>query len=102
MATGVGVSLLRDVPLGHSGLSRGNPYPHTHKHSHQVLQVQTLSPQVLTALHYMHTDLRALHRDVKAANVLLTKAGKVKLGDLGVAAQVGRPTLTHRDNRKSR
>mmetsp|Transcript_24400 Transcript_24400/g.76533 ORF Transcript_24400/g.76533 Transcript_24400/m.76533 type:complete len:473 (+) Transcript_24400:196-1614(+) len=44
--------------------------------------------EVLTALHYMHTDLRALHRDVKAANVLLTKAGKVKLGDLGVAAQV--------------
>lgn len=75
---------------------------HTHTHSHQALQVQTLSPQVLTALHYMHTDLRALHRDVKAANVLLTKAGKVKLGDLGVAAQVGGPTLTHRDNRKSR
>mmetsp|Transcript_28632 Transcript_28632/g.87677 ORF Transcript_28632/g.87677 Transcript_28632/m.87677 type:complete len:216 (-) Transcript_28632:2200-2847(-) len=46
------------------------------------------SPKVLTALDYMHNELRALHRDVKAANVLLTRTGKVKLGDLGVAAQV--------------
>mmetsp|Transcript_15307 Transcript_15307/g.45480 ORF Transcript_15307/g.45480 Transcript_15307/m.45480 type:complete len:169 (+) Transcript_15307:362-868(+) len=44
--------------------------------------------EVLTALRYLHVELRALHRDVKAANVLLTASGAVKLGDLGVAAQV--------------
>mmetsp|Transcript_5849 Transcript_5849/g.18315 ORF Transcript_5849/g.18315 Transcript_5849/m.18315 type:complete len:514 (+) Transcript_5849:2151-3692(+) len=51
-------------------------------------QAAVVLREVLTALDYMHNELRALHRDVKAANVLLTRTGKVKLGDLGVAAQV--------------
>ena len=43
---------------------------------------------LLNALEYMHTVVRAIHRDIKAANVLLTADAKVKLADLGVAAQV--------------
>ena len=43
---------------------------------------------MLYALDYMHTERRAIHRDIKAANVLLTADASVKLADLGVAAQL--------------
>ena len=50
---------------------------------------------VLRALHHMHTVVRAIHRDVKAANVLVVRGGAIKLADLGVAAQLQR-TLSKR------
>jgi serine/threonine protein kinase len=33
----------------------------------------------LEALHYLHKDLNIIHRDIKAANLLLTDEGKVKM-----------------------
>merc|ERR1719479_165198 len=40
---------------------------------------------VLSALHYLHTQLSVIHRDVKPSNILLSNTGKVKMCDFGIS-----------------
>ncbi|EDQ91606.1 uncharacterized protein MONBRDRAFT_15063, partial [Monosiga brevicollis MX1] len=43
--------------------------------------------QIIQALRYLHHE-RILHRDLKTANIFLTLTDLIKVGDLGVAAQL--------------
>jgi serine/threonine protein kinase len=50
-------------------------------------QVGYVSMETLKGLAYLH-HMKILHLDVKAANILITKEGAVKLGDFGVSQQL--------------
>ncbi|CAD2220895.1 serine/threonine-protein kinase-like protein [Angomonas deanei] len=47
---------------------------------------------LMHAVHYLHTKVGVCHRNIKLENINLTEDNRVRLGGLGMAAVLGKPT----------
>ncbi|KAI0231802.1 Dual specificity mitogen-activated protein kinase kinase 6 [Lamellibrachia satsuma] len=43
---------------------------------------------VVKALHYLQTELKVIHRDVKPSNILINRSGEVKICDFGISGRL--------------
>ncbi|XVF21105.1 hypothetical protein REPUB_Repub12eG0062200 [Reevesia pubescens] len=76
----------------------GNLRTYRKKHRHvSVKALKKWSKQVLEGLEYLHThDPCIIHRDLNCSNIFINgNIGEIKIGDLGLAAIVGRSHAAH-------
>jgi hypothetical protein len=67
-----------------------------------VEAVALIGRQICSGLHYAHTkkdrsgqQLNIVHRDISPQNILVSRAGEVKVVDFGIAKAAGMSTRTH-------
>jgi len=47
-----------------------------------------ISLAVVKALHFLQTELKVIHRDVKPSNILINRTGQVKICDFGISGKL--------------
>ncbi|KAF5293601.1 hypothetical protein FQA39_LY03086 [Lamprigera yunnana] len=62
-------------------------YAKVFKHNRKIPEdiLGKIALAVVSALHYLYSKLRVIHRDVKPSNILINRKGEVKMCDFGIS-----------------
>lgn len=62
-------------------------YPKVFKNNQSISEdiLGKIAIAVVNALHYLHANLKVIHRDVKPSNTLINRRGEVKICDFGIS-----------------
>ncbi|XP_018571660.1 dual specificity mitogen-activated protein kinase kinase 3 [Anoplophora glabripennis] len=62
-------------------------YVKAYKHGRKIPEdmLGKIALAVVSALHYLYSQLRVIHRDVKPSNILINRKGEVKMCDFGIS-----------------
>lgn len=65
-------------------------YPKVFKNNRQMTEdiLGKIAIAIVNALHYLHAQLKVIHRDVKPSNILINRLGEVKMCDFGISGKL--------------